>query len=298
MNSKRNINDVIDNGSEIQNDTILSSDTDVYHYTEIQKAIISDIDDKINNAPFYKAFTFNTKIDIIDLGDGRSRRYRSQSLTPRSGLDHRVIDGIWRTYSKFYGHLASQLTEHAFRKGKAHLLPLTYDWIDLDGTRGKGKPDYQNFPHIHSVWLIHLDIEQKWTDLISQDFKLVESFNSGVERTWSAFRAANGWEHASPSVESFEAKEIYDLPRWVEYASKFYEKVDKGAPHQIKGMKGKTVVPVRDDYLLYSQQPLSTTEREGLKYEREEIVEAKREGKKLWAEMTKQNPQLEGWWAS
>jgi hypothetical protein len=276
----------------VRPELLLPAKPDPFHYKKQQDAIISHIEDKLNSRPFYKAFTFNTKIDTIDMGDGRSRKNSIQALTPykarhtKSGLDHRVIDGIWRTYFSLYRHIASQLIEGVFGRAshrKAHLLPFTYDWIDLGGTRGKGKPDYQNFPHIHSVWLIHPDTADKWTDLISQDFKLVESFNSGVESTWRTHKAAQGWNQYSPSVESFEAEEINNLPGWVRYASKLSLKAGRA---------------VRNEYLLYSQQPLSTRDRELLKQERQEIVEAKREEEKLCAQMTKQNPQLEGFWTS
>jgi hypothetical protein len=251
-----------------QNELKAFEPNDTYEYIKLKKGYTQRIQTQSKDNTSYKLFFTTTRLKYVGrLEDGKT-------VSGLNGLEWKMDypflgEGTWRTYRKFYTHLVSNLTNH-FHK-KRHIHPLTYDFLDVDGSRSRWVTFNRNtIPHLHSIYLVHPGTLERWNDLREQSFKKVTDH-----------------KNISPFVESFHAVPIYNLPGIVAYASKFYD---------VEQMRR-----IRDDYQLYNLHgPITAAEKEALKEERERLpfyaeVQANRE---LWAEMIAQNPQLEGWWAS
>jgi hypothetical protein len=216
-------------------------------YLTLTKGITHHIQTQLKDKPFYRLFFTTTRLKYVGL--------------PERGLEWKLDypffgQSTWATYKKFYKHLVSHLIGNNWAK-KGYLHPLTYDFLDVDGTRGNRRAPFTRYtiPHIHSIYLVHQDTIDRWNDLMNQSFKKVTDRSS-----------------ISPFVESFHAVPIYNLPGIVAYASKLYD---------VEQMR-----PIRDDYQLYNQHgPIGAAEKEALKEDREQLpfyaeVQANRE---LWA---------------
>ena len=144
------------------------------------------------------------------------------------------VSCVWKTYEKFQSHLVQSLVKNAGRDGKIELHPITYDFMDVNGSKHHNHVwDDDGTLHIHSIYLIRNEISEKFDRLVAQQFMpiLWHPNLSGV-------RGVHG-ERVSPEPD--------DLPKAIEYASKFMVGFDPG------GWKS--------DLPLSFQFPLSDAER-------------------------------------
>lgn len=83
----------------------------------------------------------------------------------------RKIEYSYRQYDQVYRHLVSKLMNNYSRK--RHLHPQTFDFVDLPGTRHTFKINgYEpSTPHIHSVYLLHKQTQDRFEDLRSTEFR-------------------------------------------------------------------------------------------------------------------------------
>jgi hypothetical protein len=245
-------------------------------YIRIKNAVVDTIQSNLQDNPSYGLFFTTTRLKYIGRWHYQEPEKEWKVVSGLDGLEWKLDypflgEGTWKTYKKCFTYLVSQLDNNWTKK--TYLLPLTYDFLDVGGTRETRRPplDRNTIPHIHSIYLVHSDLLNRWNGLMSKSFKKVTDHPK-----------------ISDFVDSFHAEPIddYDLPKIVSYASKFYD---------VEQMRAK-----RDDYQLYYQHgPIGADGKEALKQEREQLpfyaeVQAKR---KYGTEFIKQNPQLEGWWA-
>jgi hypothetical protein len=217
----------------IEQDKLLAfNPNDTIQYINLKKSITANIRRTVTNNPCYTPFFTTTRLQKVHLPE-------SYALETRQEYPF-LTETTWNTYSRFYRHLISKLANHSF--DKPHLHPLTYDFLDVDGTRNNPRATFNRntIPHIHSIYLIHENVLNRWTDLLNQQFIPVIAHRS-----------------LFPFVSSFYATPIFNLPGIVSYASKFYD---------VEQMRR-----IRDNYHPYHQQPISNEEKEMLKLERQNL---------------------------
>ncbi|WP_197274712.1 hypothetical protein [Novosphingobium sp. AAP83] len=123
------------------------------------------------------------------------------------------VSYVWQTYEKFQSHLVQTLVKNAGRSGKIELHPLTFDFMDVNGSKHHNHVwDDDGTLHIHSIYLIRNEISVKFDGLLAEQFMpiLWHPKLSGV-------RAVHGEAIGS---------EPSDLPKAIQYASKFMAGVD------------------------------------------------------------------------
>lgn len=116
-------------------------------------------------------------------------------------------DATWKEYSRLYRHLISNLTNNYHKK--RHLYPLTFDFFDVDKTKSNGSAIFSSntIPHIHSIYLVHHDTEDRFKMLMNDNFQSIINHHS-----------------IKPNFQTMHAEPITDdLDRAVSYASKFYD---------------------------------------------------------------------------
>jgi hypothetical protein len=62
------------------------------------------------------------------------------------------VSYVWKTYTKFHSHLVQGLVKNAGRSGKIELHPLTYDFMDVNGSKHHNHVwDDHGTLHLHST---------------------------------------------------------------------------------------------------------------------------------------------------
>lgn len=150
-------------------------------------------------------------------------------------------DATWKQYSRAYRFILSQLTNN-FSK-KQYLHPLTYDFFDVDNTSKNINASFteKTIPHIHSIYLIHIDTLDSFQHLIDTQFSAVVNDSSMCD-----------------FVQTIHAKRITsNLPQAVAYCSKFYDNCYARS--------------MRTEYDLFRQHPITNEEKAALAIERQKL---------------------------
>lgn len=128
-------------------------------------------------------------------------------------ITYKRVSNVWQTYEKFQSHLVQSLVKNAGRSSKIELHPLTFDFMDVNGSKHHNHVwDDDGTLHLHSIYLIRNELAEKFDGLVAEQFMPI---------LWhpnlSGIRAVHGERIGSgPS----------DLPKTIEYASKFMAGVD------------------------------------------------------------------------
>jgi hypothetical protein len=144
------------------------------------------------------------------------------------------VSYVWKTYTKFQSHLVQGLVKNAGRSTKIELHPLTYDWMDVNGSKHHNHVwDDDGTLHLHSIYLIRNEISKTFDGLVAEQFMPIL-----WHKNLTGVRAVHGERIGS---------EPDDLPKAIEYCSKF--------------MAGVDPMGWRSDLPLSHQFPLSNAER-------------------------------------
>lgn len=144
------------------------------------------------------------------------------------------VSFVWQQYDWLYSHLVQTLVKNASRPNKLQYHSLTYDFMDVYGSKHKNHVwDDDGTLHIHSIYLVRNEISEKFEWLMDQQFLpiLYHQKLSGI-RDVHAERIGS---------------EPDDLSNVIEYAGKFVMGIDP--------------LRQRDDLPLTNQYPISTSER-------------------------------------
>jgi hypothetical protein len=165
-------------------------------HQEISSAYSDHIQSLLTANAELTPFFVTTKLKYIQLDDVLSRKLKYPLLS----------NEVWKCYTRFYRHLVSQLTNNWQKK--RHLLPLTFDCLDIDRTRETKavRFTWSTKPHIHSIYLVHRDVLPAFQSLASEScYSLLE--------------------HPSirPTIESVHIEPASKLERLVSYSMKFAE---------------------------------------------------------------------------
>lgn len=144
------------------------------------------------------------------------------------------VSWVWNQYEKFQSHLVQSLIKNASRAGKIELHPLTYDFMDVNGSKHHNHVfDDDGTLHLHSIYLIRNEIAEKFDGLVAGQFNQIL------------------WHPNLTGVRAVHGEAIGDEPDdladTIEYASKF--------------MTGFDPVGLKSDLPLSFQFPLSDAER-------------------------------------
>jgi hypothetical protein len=142
------------------------------------------------------------------------------------------INYAWATYASAHTFLLTKLMPH-FSK-KRHLHPITYDFIDLPGTRYTTTITTQepDTPHIHSIYLVDDRTHTKFEEMRSKSFSPIISHDK-MRNVMSI--------HAQPLDPETTG-------RVISYASKLF--------------KGSSGLESSRGINLFNQYPIGTSERE------------------------------------
>ena len=171
--------------------------------TEFQ--IIKHIDDSLKAKssndimfPLYKTLqNHRYKINI-----GINRRIYEPKITPRR------LDFIWENYTCLYDHLLQFLIKNNDRKSKKPLYPLTFDFVDVHGSKHHNLVfDDDGSVHLHSIYLVRNEIADRFDSLIEQSFMPV---------LWRPSLTGIRAVHGKPI-----GSEPGELSTVIEYASKY-----------------------------------------------------------------------------
>lgn len=200
-------------------------------YSDIKKGYTYTIQSYLNQHPEVKPYLTTFRFNNIPLNHSYCP-YQYKFLTNLT----------WKFYHKVYYHLASTLTNNITKK--PYLFPKTFDFLDVDHT---GKTKLATFtettiPHIHSIYLIHDKLLDKFHSHISNQFQSITNHHSLSEHIRTI--------HAEPITT--------DLPRAVSYCSKFYD------IYQARIIRDKI------QYEFYHQHPLGKDDLQTLANERKD----------------------------
>ncbi len=113
------------------------------------------------------------------------------------------------SYNKFYQVLCAQLVSNYTRKSKLSLLPVTFDFIDDNSSKGRAVHTMIEMPHIHSIVFIRNEQLSKFKELSKDNF--------------ACFARYQKRGSILSSIESLDIKSICDLLGALDYASKLLE---------------------------------------------------------------------------
>jgi hypothetical protein len=156
------------------------------------KTIQQRLDEDDNLTPFFVTTTFKS----IPLDDALSRSTRYPYLG----------GATWSVYSRFYRHMLSQLMKNWQKK--RHLMPLTYDFLDVPGTRFNKHAAFteNTYPHVHSIYLVHDDVLERFMILADTNCITITSHHIMGEL-----------------INDVKIKHVKDIGNAVRYCSKFLE---------------------------------------------------------------------------
>ena len=144
------------------------------------------------------------------------------------------VSFVWEIYEKFQSHLVQSLIKNAGRSGKIELHPLTFDFMDVNGSSHHNHVwDDDGTLHLHSIYLIRNEISEKFDGLVADQFMPII-----WHKNLTGIRGAHGERIGS---------QPNDLSKSIEYASKF--------------MTGFDPMGLKSDLPLNFQYPLSDAER-------------------------------------
>lgn len=160
--------------------------------TAYSKTIQQRLNENHQLTPFFVTTTFK----YIPLDDAMSRRTRY----PYLGC------ATWTVYGRFYRFLMSQLMNNW--QTKRHLMPLTYDFMDVPGTRLNKHVAFTEttLPHVHSIYLVHDAVLQKFLELTNSKCMGITSHYIMGEL-----------------INDVKIKHVTDVGGAVRYCSKFLE---------------------------------------------------------------------------
>ena len=175
------------------------------------------------------------KVLYRDLMDYRFKINRSLNhRIYERDISHKRVSFVWQQYDLLYSHVVQSLVNNAERPNKLQFHPLTYDFMDVYGSKHHCHVwDDDGTLHIHSIYLVRNEIAGKFDSLIEGRFHPV---------IWHPKLTAIRDVHAEPIGSGPD-----DLANAIQYA-------------------GKTVLGIdplrhRDDLPLINQCPISTDER-------------------------------------
>jgi len=198
-------------------------------YTDIKEGFTYTIQSYLNHHPEVKPYLTTFRFKNIPLNNSYCP-YQYKFLT----------NVTWKFYHKVYYHLSSSLTNNITRK--PYLFPVTFDFLDIDHT---GKTKLATFtettiPHIHSIYLIHENLLDKFHFHISNEFQSITKHHC-----------------FSDHIRTIDARPITkDLPFAVSYCSKFYD------------IYQARIIRDKDQSELYHQHPLGTDDLKALATDR------------------------------
>lgn len=144
-------------------------------------------------------------------------------------ITEKDIDKIIKQYDILMGHMIAGLIKNYNRPSKHYLHPVTFDFIDIRGTKHHNPViDEDDTLHIHGIWLIHKNIKEKFDNLIEKKFHPILI------------------HPALTGIRDMHAQKVYNLTEAIKYSSK------------------AMLLPLNhslDPSLLYHQYPISSGER-------------------------------------
>lgn len=195
-------------------------------YTDIKEGYTYTIQSYLNQHPEVKPYLTTFRFNNIPLNHSYCP-YQYKFLTNLT----------WKFYHKVYYHLSSSLTNNLTRK--PYLFPKTYDFLDIDHTDKSKSVTFTEttIPHIHSIYLIH--------------DKLLDKFHTHIS---NGFQSIITRPYFSDHIRTIDARPITEnLPHAVSYCSKFYDN------YQARIIRDK------NQYEFYYQFPLGKHELKMLK---------------------------------
>jgi hypothetical protein len=170
-----------------------------------------------------------------DLMDYRFKINRSlNNRIYERDISYGRVSFVWQQYDLFYSHLVQTLVKNASRPNKIKFHPLTYDFMDVNGSKHQNHVwDDDGTLHIHSIYLVRSEIAGKFDGLMEQQFLpiLYHPKLSGIRDV-----------HAEPIGHGSN-----DLDNVIEYVG--------------KTMFGINPLRQRDDLPLTNQYPITAEER-------------------------------------
>ncbi len=128
-----------------------------------------------------------------------------------SGSVTRKSEMIFSLCDRLYSHIVSRLISNQNRK--PHLFPLTYNFIDVAGSKYCASSDITHVTsfHLHCIYLVHSAVLVPFERLASEDFK------SSVN-----YRSRKTGEYPFSQVESIHCEAIVpsDVSAVVDYSAK------------------------------------------------------------------------------
>ena len=113
------------------------------------------------------------------------------------------------SYNKFYQVLCAKLVSNYTRKSKLSLLPVTFDFIDDNSSKGRKVHAMIEMAHIHSIVFIRNEQLPRFKELSRDNFACL-----------ARYRKRGG---VLSSIESLHITNIFDLPGTFDYATKLLE---------------------------------------------------------------------------
>lgn len=210
-------------------------------YKELKRAYANKIKSMIEENECLRPYLVTIRPKFIEVN--------SLSLDTTQKEYRFFTDATWKEYSRLYRHLISNLTNNYHKK--RHLYPLTFDFFDVDKTKSNGSAIFSSntIPHIHSIYLVHQDTEDRFKMLMNDNFQSIINHPS-----------------IKPNFKTMKAEPItHDLEKTVSYASKFYD--------------NSYAKKIRHSYPLFNQFPPLENELIS-KLSKEEIEDLKNQHKK------------------
>ena len=201
----------------------LNKDNETNEYKAIKKEYSNNIEKILSDNKCLNPYLVTVRPKFIPINN--------QSLDATQ-KEYRFFTNVtWTQNSRLYRHLISKLTNN-FQK-KSYLHPRTYDFFDVDNTRNTQFATFSKntIPHIHSIYLVHIDTDDKFKSLMNDNFECIMKHPS-IEPYFKAM-------HAKPITDNIE--------KAVSYCSKFY---DNFYARQI-----------RNNYQLFNQHPILNSEK-------------------------------------
>ena len=210
------------------------SPNETYDYQHLKRTLTKDIQSRIVTSGCHHLYFTTTRLKRIKIDEAGFHLEMKQEYPFLSS-------GTWSTYSLFYRHLISNLMNHF--NHKTYLHPLTFDFLDVDGTDKSIKSSFSRYtiPHIHSIYLLHEKTLPKFIKLMEEQFIPIVLHKD-----------------IHPYISRFHAEPITtELSKVVSYASKFYDNVEARR--------------IRYQHQLYNCFPIADFEKTELAQKRREM---------------------------